>query len=115
MALSAGSRARVLRRRRAYAADELFSEIHEIGVRDGADWWSTATTSPDVLDLDHDRGVLNPPVVYERERGWFTTEPFSEPEIFTFPEGIDRCSASTSSTRSLLMPRWIDTQRVTFK
>lgn len=24
---------------------------------------------------------LNPPLVYEREKGWFTTEPFSEPEV----------------------------------
>ena len=31
---------------------------------------------------------LNPPIVYERDRGWFTTAPFSEPELFTFPEGI---------------------------
>ena len=31
---------------------------------------------------------LNPPLIWERERGWFTTEPFSEPEVFDFPEGI---------------------------
>ena len=31
---------------------------------------------------------LNPPVVWEKDRGWFTLPPFSEPEIFTFPEGI---------------------------
>ena len=31
---------------------------------------------------------LNPPVIWEKDRGWFTTEPFSEPEVFEFPEGI---------------------------
>jgi hypothetical protein len=31
---------------------------------------------------------LNPPVVWERGRQWYTTEPFSEPETFTFPAGI---------------------------
>ena len=30
---------------------------------------------------------LNPPVIWERERGWFTTQPFSEPEVFDFPGG----------------------------
>jgi hypothetical protein len=27
-------------------------------------------------------------VIWERGRGWFTTAPFSEPEVFDFPEGI---------------------------
>ena len=42
----------------------------------------------DVLDLDDDRGVPHPPLVWERDRGWFTTEPFFKPELFDFPEGI---------------------------
>src|SRR5688500_9679306 len=69
-----------------YAADHLFSEIDELGTRDGANL--------EVLD-DDGRPIfapsfsiwttieecLNPPVVYEKDRGgWFTTEPFSEPE-----------------------------------
>ena len=28
---------------------------------------------------------LNPPVIWEAGRGWYVTEPFSEPEIFDFP------------------------------
>ncbi len=72
-----------------YAADELFSEIHEIGVRDGADLvvdgYDFAPTFSIWTTIEE---CLNPPVIYERERGWFTTEPFSEPELFTFPEGI---------------------------
>ena len=31
---------------------------------------------------------LNPPLIWERERGFYTTAPFSEPEVFEFPEGI---------------------------
>ena len=31
---------------------------------------------------------LNPPVIFEKGRGWYTTEPFSEPAVFDFPEGI---------------------------
>jgi saccharopine dehydrogenase-like NADP-dependent oxidoreductase len=36
---------------------------------------------------------LNPPVIWEKGRGWFTTEPFSEPEVFEFPTGSARSSA----------------------
>src|SRR5207247_1750993 len=31
---------------------------------------------------------LNPPLIWEKDRGWFTTAPFSEPETFIFPDGI---------------------------
>ena len=59
---------------------------------------------------------LNPPVVYERERGWFTTAPFSEPEQFTFPEGIGQLKCvNVEHEEVLLIPRWIDADRVTFK
>ena len=72
-----------------YAADHLFSRIDEIGVRDGADLvvdgYDFAPTFSIWTTIEE---CLNPPVIYERERGWFTTEPFSEPEMFTFPEGI---------------------------
>ena len=63
-----------------YAADELFSEIHEIGVRDGANLavagYEFAPTFSIWTTIEE---CLNPPVIYERDRGWFTTEPFSEP------------------------------------
>jgi saccharopine dehydrogenase-like NADP-dependent oxidoreductase len=59
---------------------------------------------------------LNPPVVYERDRGWFTTEPFSEPEIFDFPEGIGPVECvNVEHEEVLLIPRWVDAKRVTFK
>ena len=59
---------------------------------------------------------LNPPVIWERERGWFTTEPFSEPEVFDFPEGIGPVECvNIEHEEVLLVPRWIDCERVTFK
>ena len=59
---------------------------------------------------------LNPPVVWERDRGWFTTPPFSEPEVFRFPGGIgDVECVNVEHEEVLLVPRWIDCERVTFK
>ncbi|MGB0114174.1 MAG: saccharopine dehydrogenase C-terminal domain-containing protein [Ilumatobacteraceae bacterium] len=100
-----------------YAADELFSEIHEIGVRDGADLvvdgYDFAPTFSIWTTIEE---CLNPPVIYERERGWFTTEPFSEPETFTFPDGIGALQCvNVEHEEVILMPRWIDVDRVTFK
>jgi saccharopine dehydrogenase (NAD+, L-lysine forming) len=100
-----------------FAADELFSDIHEIGVRDGADLvvdgYDFAPTFSIWTTIEE---CLNPPVIYERERGWFTTEPFSEPELFTFPEGIGEIQCvNVEHEEVILMPRWINTERVTFK
>jgi hypothetical protein len=60
---------------------------------------------------------LNPPVVWERGRGWFTTPPFSEPEVFDFPAGIGPLECvNVEHEEVLLMPRWVDVrERVTFK
>ncbi len=100
-----------------YAADTLFSEIDEIGVRDGAnlevDGYAFAPTFSIWTTIEE---CLNPPVVWERERGWFTTEPFSEPETFDFPEGIGQVSCvNVEHEEVILVPRWVDCRRVTFK
>ncbi|NUK13081.1 ATP-binding protein, partial [Streptomyces lunaelactis] len=59
---------------------------------------------------------LNAPVVYEAGRGWFTTAPFSEPEVFDFPEGIGPVECvNVEHEEVLLVPRWVDAGRVTFK
>ncbi len=59
---------------------------------------------------------LNPPVVWEKDRGWFTTAPFSEPEVFDFPGGIGPVECvNVEHEEVLLMPRWLDAKRVTFK
>jgi saccharopine dehydrogenase-like NADP-dependent oxidoreductase len=100
-----------------YAADELFSEIGELGVRDGASLqvagYDFAPTFSIWTTIEE---CLNPPVVWERDRGWFTTEPFSEPEVFTFPAGIGPVECvNVEHEEVLLMPRWVQARRVTFK
>ena len=100
-----------------YAADELFSEIDEVGIRDGAnlvvEGYDFAPTFSIWTTIEE---CLNPPVIWERERGWFTTAPFSEPEVFDFPEGIGPVECvNVEHEEVLLVPRWIECKRVTFK
>ena len=100
-----------------HASDHLFDRIDEIGVRDGGDLtidgYSFAPTFSIWTTIEE---CLNPPIVYERARGWFTTEPFSEPEAFTFPEGIGtHTCVNVEHEEVVLMPRWLDVGRVTFK
>jgi len=100
-----------------YAADHLFSEIDEVGVRDGADLVVDGYTfAPTFSIWTTIEECLNPPVIWERDRGWYTTEPFSEPEVFDFPEGIGPIECvNVEHEEVLLVPRWIDCNRVTFK
>ncbi|MEX0850768.1 MAG: saccharopine dehydrogenase NADP-binding domain-containing protein [Gaiellaceae bacterium] len=100
-----------------HAADELFSEIDEVGVRDGSnlvvDGYEFAPTFSIWTTIEE---CLNPPVLWERHRGWFTTEPFSEPEVFGFPEGIGPVECvNVEHEEVLLVPRFVDCKRVTFK
>ncbi|XVV17246.1 saccharopine dehydrogenase family protein [Actinoplanes sp. CA-131856] len=100
-----------------YAADHLFSHIDEIGVRDGSnlvvDGYDFAPSFSIWTTIEE---CLNPPVVYERDRGWYTLEPFSEPEIFDFPGGIGPVECvHVEHEEVLLIPRWVDAGKVTFK
>ena len=100
-----------------YAADELFDEIDEIGVRDGANLVVEGYAfAPSFSIWTTIEECLNPPVVWERGRGWYTTPPFSEPETFVFPEGIGPVECvNVEHEEVVLIPRWIDAGRVTFK
>ncbi|MFI8823756.1 saccharopine dehydrogenase family protein [Streptomyces sp. NPDC053431] len=100
-----------------YAADELFDEIEEIGVRDGSNLTVEGYDfAPSFNIWTTIEECLNPPVVYEKDRGWFTTAPFSEPEVFDFPEGIGPVECvNVEHEEVLLIPRWVDARRVTFK
>ena len=100
-----------------YAADELFSEIDEVGIRDGADLVVAGYDfAPSFSIWTTIEECLNPPLVWERERGWFTTEPFSEPEVFEFPDGIGPVECvNVEHEEVVLVPRWVDCRRVTFK
>ena len=95
-----------------YAADNLFAQIDEVGVRDGAnlvvEGYGFAPTFSIWTTIEE---CLNPPVIYEKGLGWFTTEPFSDPETFDFPEGIGPVECvNVEHEEVLLIPRWVDVE-----
>jgi len=100
-----------------YATDHLFDEVEEIGIRDGATltiegypFASTFSVS-DMLDE-----CTADAIVYENGKGVFSVEPFSEPEMFDFPEGIGPLECvNVEHEEVVLIPRWIKAKRVTFK
>ena len=99
-----------------YAADHLFSSIDELGTRDGAnltvDGYEFAPSFSIWTTIEE---CLNPPVIWQ-DGTWFTTEPFSEPEVFDFPEGIGPVECvNVEHEEVLLMPRWVEARRATFK
>jgi len=100
-----------------YAADVLFDDIDEVGVRDGADLVVAGYDfAPSFSIWTTIEECLNPPVIWEADRGWFTTAPFSEPEVFDFPEGIGPVECvNVEHEEVLLIPRWVNCQRSTFK
>ncbi len=101
-----------------YAAKHLFDTIDQVNVRDGDNYvipgyegvafgFSVWTTIEE---------CLNPPVIWEKGKGWFCTENFSEPEIFNFPGGIGDVEViNVEHEEVMLVPRVIDCNRVTFK
>jgi len=100
-----------------YAQDHLFDEIEEIGIRDGGnitiDGYDFAPSFSIWTTIEE---CLNPPIIWEKDKGWFTTEPFSEHEIFDFPEGIGPMDVvNVEHEEVMLVPRWLKTKRVTFK
>lgn len=100
-----------------YAADHIFDEIHEIGVRDGSnlsiDGYDFAPTFSIWTTIEE---CLNPPVVWEKKRGFYTTDCFSEPEIFHFPAGIGPVECvNVEHEEVILIPREVKCERVTFK
>lgn len=104
-----------------HAAQNLFSEITELAVRDGAnlvvrDESGNEMFAPSFSIWTTIEECLNPPVIYEEGKGWYTTEPFSEPEIFEFPEGIGAVECvNVEHEEVTMLPRTINAKRVTFK
>jgi saccharopine dehydrogenase-like NADP-dependent oxidoreductase len=104
-----------------YAADHLFETIDELGTRDGAnlvvrDEAGNEIFAPSFSIWTTIEECLNPPVVWTEADGWVTTPPFSEPETFVFPEGIGPVECvNVEHEEVLLMPRWLNAKRVTFK
>ncbi|SDK03724.1 saccharopine dehydrogenase family protein [Natronincola ferrireducens] len=102
-----------------YAEKHLFDEIEEIGVRDGGNLETEGHSVSFGFSIwTTIEECLNPPLIWEREKGWYAVEPFFEPEIFHFPEGIgDVEIVNVEHEEVSLIPRYIDKglKKVTFK
>lgn len=100
-----------------YAQDHLFDEIDEIGIRDGSNLEVRGYEfAPNFSIWTTIEECLNPPLVWEEGLGWYTTQPFSEPETFDFPEGIGPLEVvNVEHEEVILIPRWVKCRRVTFK
>jgi saccharopine dehydrogenase-like NADP-dependent oxidoreductase len=100
-----------------YASDELFSRIDQITVFDGSNLRVEGYDfAPSFSIWTTIEECLNPPLVWEDGRGWFTTEPFSEPEIFDFPEGIGPVECvNVEHEEVVLIPQKVDAKKVNFK
>jgi saccharopine dehydrogenase (NAD+, L-lysine-forming) len=102
----------------AHAAKHFFDEVNEIHIRDGGDLHIPGYAFAPVFSIwTTIEECLNPPVIWDgKRRDWLTTEPFSAPEEFPFPEGIGPVECvNVEHEEVLLIPRWIDAKRVSFK
>jgi saccharopine dehydrogenase (NAD+, L-lysine forming) len=100
----------------AHAAKHLFDEVDEVHVRDGGDLAIPGFAFAPVFSIwTTIEECLNPPIVWE-DGEWHTTEPFSAPEYFPFPEGVGEVECvNVEHEEVLLVPRQIPARRVTFK
>jgi saccharopine dehydrogenase-like NADP-dependent oxidoreductase len=103
----------------AHAAKHLFDEVEEVHVRDGGDLHIPGYAFAPVFSIwTTIEECLNPPVEWQGGSGqWITTEPFSAPEAFPFPEGIGPVECvNVEHEEVLLVPRYLTgVRRVTFK
>jgi len=100
----------------AHAAKHAFDEVHEVHVRDGGDLEIPGFAFAPVFSIwTTIEECLNPPIIWE-DGTWHTTEPFSAPESFPFPEGIGPVECvNVEHEEVLLIPRWLQTRKATFK
>ncbi len=100
-----------------YANDELFSRIDSLTVFDGSNLTVEGYEfAPSFSIWTTIEECLNPPLVWESGRGWYTTEPFSELEVFDFPEGIGPVECvNVEHEEVVLMPKKIAAGQVNFK
>ena len=100
----------------AHAAKNELDEVHEVHVRDGGDLEIPGYAFAPVFSIwTTIEECLNPPIVWEHG-DWHTTEPFSAPESFPFPEGIGPAECvNVEHEEVILVPRWIEARRASFK
>lgn len=100
-----------------HAAKHLFDEVHDVNIRAGGDLRIEGYPFATVFSVwTMIEECLNPSLIWEKERGFFTLPPFSEPERFVFPEGIGPVECVHVEHEDVaMMPRVLDVRRVTFK
>jgi saccharopine dehydrogenase-like NADP-dependent oxidoreductase len=104
-----------------YAADHLFSDVDEICILDGGNLVVRNDQGEEIFAPSFSiwtviEECLNPPLIWEKERGWYTTEPFSEPAMFEFPGGIGPIECVNVEHEEVnMLPRTMDAKKVRFK
>ena len=100
-----------------YASEHLFSRIDSCTILDGSNLRVEGFDfAPSFSIWTTIEECLNPPIVWEDGRGWYTTTPFSELEIFDFPEGIGPVECvNVEHEEVILIPQKIDAKKVNFK
>ena len=104
-----------------YAQDYLFSEIDEVSVKDGSNLVVRNEAGEEIFAPSFSiwttiEECLNPPLMWSEGKGFYTTEPFSEPEIFDFPEGIGSVECvNVEHEEVVLIPQKVDAKKVNFK
>ena len=101
----------------AHAAKNLFDTVDEVHIRDGGDLEIPGYAFAPVFSIwTTIEECLNPPVLWENG-DWHTTEPFSAPEQFPFPEGIGPVECvNVEHEEVLLLPHWLPgLKRASFK
>ncbi|MEI8217202.1 MAG: saccharopine dehydrogenase C-terminal domain-containing protein [Eubacteriales bacterium] len=92
-----------------YAQKHYFDEIDEINIKDGgnlvAEGYDITFGFSIWTTIDE---CLNPPYKWEKEKGIYTVEPFSEPELFTFPDGIgEQELVNVEHEEMVMLPRYM--------
>lgn len=104
-----------------YAQDYLFSEIDEVSVKDGSNLVVRNDAGEEIFAPSFSiwttiEECLNPPLLWSESKGFYTTQPFSEPEIFDFPEGIGSVECvNVEHEEVAMLPRTIRAKKFSFK
>jgi saccharopine dehydrogenase-like NADP-dependent oxidoreductase len=104
-----------------YAQDYLFSEIEEVSVKDGSNLVVRNEAGEEIFAPSFSiwttiEECLNPPLMWSESKGFYTTQPFSEPEIFDFPEGIGSVECvNVEHEEVAMLPRTIRAKKFSFK
>lgn len=102
-----------------FAQKHFFDEIDEISIKDGgnltAEGYDITFGFSIWTTIDE---CLNPPFKWEKDKGIYTVAPFSEPELFTFPDGIgEQELVNVEHEEMVMLPRFMGSaaQKMSFK